>query len=137
MNEHAERRAARIAVAALGPGLDASIDSRFGRCACFLIVDAETMAFELLENPVSMGISRAGIAAATRLIDARVTIAITRSMGPRVRDLLQSAGIEVYSFEEGTVRQAILAWRRGGLRRLNTVQQTITRAECDDSAGGP
>jgi len=44
----------RIAISAMGPTLDAEVDSRFARCQYFIIVAPETMEFEALENSSAM-----------------------------------------------------------------------------------
>lgn len=46
----------KLAISSTGPGLDDAVESRFGRCACFIVIDPETMAFDTLTNPnVSQG----------------------------------------------------------------------------------
>ena len=40
----------KVAVTASGKDLDSPIDPRFGRCAYFMIVDTDSMSFEIFEN---------------------------------------------------------------------------------------
>ena len=40
----------KIAVSAIDSDLTSQIDPRFGRCSYFVIVDSETMKFEVVEN---------------------------------------------------------------------------------------
>ena len=40
----------KIAISSMGRDLDAVIDPRFGRCACFVIVDTDDMSFEAFDN---------------------------------------------------------------------------------------
>ncbi|MBW1867569.1 MAG: dinitrogenase iron-molybdenum cofactor biosynthesis protein, partial [Deltaproteobacteria bacterium] len=40
----------KVAISSNGTDLDAQIDTRFGRCAFFLLVETETMKFEFLDN---------------------------------------------------------------------------------------
>ena len=54
----------RIAVSSTGPGLEAELDSRFGRCDYFVIVDGDTMDVESVENPNVMAAGGAGIQSA-------------------------------------------------------------------------
>ena len=60
----------KIAVSASQPQLDAPIDPRFGRCPYFLIVDSDTMEFEVIENQGAMAGSGAGIQAAQLVANA-------------------------------------------------------------------
>ena len=41
----------KLAIPAVGTDLNSAIDPRFGRCQYFIVVEAETMNFEALENP--------------------------------------------------------------------------------------
>ena len=46
----------KVAVTAEGPDIDSRVDPRFGRCAYFLFVETDGLAFEAVENPnVSLG----------------------------------------------------------------------------------
>ncbi len=103
----------KIAVAATGPGLDARTDPRFGRCACFLIVDTETLTFELLENSASMGVSGAGVAAAQLVASSGASVVATWGLGVTAFHVLRSAGIEVFRTSASTVRLAVEEYRAG------------------------
>jgi predicted Fe-Mo cluster-binding NifX family protein len=51
----------RIAISATSPTLDAEVAPRFGRCEYFIIIDPETMEFEVLENTSAVAGGGAGI----------------------------------------------------------------------------
>jgi predicted Fe-Mo cluster-binding NifX family protein len=54
----------RIAISSQDKDLNANLDPRFGRAAYFIIVDPETMAFEVVENSQNLNLSQgAGIQA--------------------------------------------------------------------------
>jgi len=107
----------RIAITAVGPMLEADVDPRFGRCAYFLIVDADTMAFEAVENPsVALG-QGAGIQSAQLLAEKGAKFVLTGHCGPNAHDTLSAAGIGVILGCSGTVRDAIERFKAG---QLNT-----------------
>ena len=54
----------KICVTSQGKELDSIIDSRFGRCQYFLIIDSETMKVTVLQNESLMASGGAGIQAA-------------------------------------------------------------------------
>jgi len=69
----------RIAVSTTGPTLDAEVDSRFGRCQYFIIVDPETMEFESLENSSAMAGGGAGISTGQMIAGKGVEVVLTGS----------------------------------------------------------
>ncbi|MEA2090316.1 MAG: NifB/NifX family molybdenum-iron cluster-binding protein, partial [Thermoproteota archaeon] len=54
----------KICVSAVAGDLDAQVDPRFGRCPYFVVVDSETMRFEVVPNVASRAMGGAGIQAA-------------------------------------------------------------------------
>ena len=54
----------KIAVSATGPGLDAQVDPRFGRCQYFVVIDPDNMEFESIENSSARASGGAGISVA-------------------------------------------------------------------------
>ena len=40
----------KIAITSRGETLNSEVDPRFGRAACFIIIDTETMDFSVIEN---------------------------------------------------------------------------------------
>ena len=105
----------RIAVTARGKSLDDQVDPRFGRCACFLFVDAETMEVEAVENPnVALG-GGAGIQSAQLMADREVTVLLTGNCGPNAFQTLKAAEIEVVVGVSGRIRDAVEQFRCGTL----------------------
>jgi predicted Fe-Mo cluster-binding NifX family protein len=105
----------KIAVAASGNTLDAQVDPRFGRCAWFVIVDSDTMAFEAVQNPGAMAGGGAGIQAAQVVASKGAQVVVAGNMGPNAHQALTAASIQILPFAGGTVRQAVEAVKSGTL----------------------
>ena len=105
----------KIAVTASGADLDALASPVFGRCPTYIVVDTETMEYEVVENPATSASGGAGIQAAQFVIEQGAQAVVTGNVGPNAFGVLQAAGIPVYLFKGGTVRQAVKAYQGGQL----------------------
>ena len=103
----------KIAISAAGPSLEDLVDPRFGRCACFLIIDTGTLEFDVIENSSKNLSGGAGIEAAQRVADQGVTHVLTGRCGPNAEKVLSAAGIIIVDGCEGTVRAAVERFRSG------------------------
>lgn len=97
----------KIAVTVTGPHSDDHVESRFGRCAYFLIVDTETKESEALENPNIALDGGAGIQSAQMMAERGVQVVLTGNCGPKAFQVFDAAGIQVVTGVSGSVRQAI------------------------------
>jgi predicted Fe-Mo cluster-binding NifX family protein len=105
----------RIAVTATGPWLDGPVDPRFGRCACFLIVETDDLTFEAVENPnLALG-GGAGIQSAQLMSEKGVRFVLTGNCGPNAYQTLSAAGIEVIVGCSGRVRDVVDQFKVGRL----------------------
>jgi predicted Fe-Mo cluster-binding NifX family protein len=105
----------KIAVSSTGPTLDDTVETRFGRCAYFLIVDPDTMEFEALPNPnISLG-GGAGIQSAQLMAEKGVSVVLTGNCGPNAFQTFGAAGIQVITGVNGQVRQAVQQYTTGTL----------------------
>ena len=105
----------KIAVSAAGPSIEDLLDPRFGRCACFLIIDTDTLDFEVIENSSKNLSGGAGIEAAQRVAGQGVTHVLTGRCGPNAEKVLSAAGIRIVDGCEGTVREAVERFRSGSV----------------------
>ncbi len=105
----------KIAVSSKGKTLDDQVDARFGRCMYFLIVDSETLDFEVIENPNQSQGGGAGIQSAQLMAQHSVKVMLTGNSGPNAHQALTAAEIQVVTGASGTVREAIENWRKGTL----------------------
>jgi predicted Fe-Mo cluster-binding NifX family protein len=105
----------RIIVTANGADLEAPASPVFGRCPTYVFVDLDTMEFEAVENPAIAAPGGAGIQAAQFVVERGARAVVTGNVGPNAFDVLQSAGVPVYLFGGGTVRQAAEACKAGQL----------------------
>jgi predicted Fe-Mo cluster-binding NifX family protein len=109
----------KIAITSQGDNLDASADSRFGRCAYFIIIDPETEEFEVVCNPAVDAMGGAGPQAAQTIADRGIEVVITGNVGPNAFQTLRAANIKVYQGASGTVKETLAKYRSGELQELS------------------
>lgn len=108
----------RVVVTANGEGLDAPASPVFGRCPYYILVDTETGAARTIPKPAVAAGGGAGIQAAQYVVQEGAQAVITGNVGPNAFQIFQAAGVPVYLSPGGTVRQAVEAFKRGGLLPL-------------------
>ena len=108
----------RIVVSAQGDTLDALASPVFGRCPTYIFVDSETMQFEAAPNPAMNQGGGAGIQAAQFVVEGGAQAVLTGNLGPNAFDVLAAGGIPGYLVPEGTVRQAVEAFKAGRLQPM-------------------
>ena len=105
----------KVAVSSSGRDLNAQLDPRFGRCAFFMIVETGDMSFEAFDNE-SIGLGGgAGIQAAQFVASKGAKAVITGNCGPNAVQTLSAAGIELFTGQAGTVKEAVERYINGGL----------------------
>jgi len=110
-----KERPGKIAVTAVKASLDAAVDPRFGRCAYFLIVDAQQGTFEALENTNADAGRRAGVQSAQMIASKGATLLLTGNCGQSASGALSAAGIQVVPGCSGIVRDVIKQYKEGKL----------------------
>ena len=96
------------------------MDPRFGRAAYILIVDSETMAFEVLDNAENVNAFKgAGIQAAAMISDEQADVLLTGFCGPNAFKTLEAADVKVAGDVSGTVREAVAAFVDGNVELVS------------------
>jgi len=106
----------KICVTSEGSNLDSKVDSRFGRCQYFIIVDTDTLAFEAIQNPNIETVGGAGIQSGQFVTEKKIKTVLTGNVGPNAFQTLQSAGIDVVTGVLGTVKEGIERYKKGELK---------------------
>ncbi|NLF33087.1 MAG: dinitrogenase iron-molybdenum cofactor biosynthesis protein [Planctomycetes bacterium] len=107
----------RIAITAQGRDLNAPVDPRFGRAACFVVVDTETGAVSVVDNTQSLNAPQgAGIQAGKTVVDLGVKALITGHVGPKAFATLTAGGVAVYTGAAGDVGGAVEQFKAGTLK---------------------
>jgi predicted Fe-Mo cluster-binding NifX family protein len=107
----------KIAVTSTGKDLDSLTDPRFGRAAYILIVDADTLAVQVLDNAENVNAFKgAGIQAATMISDQHADVLLTGYCGPNAFKALEAARVKVAGDVSGTVREAVAAFADGKVK---------------------
>ena len=106
----------KIAVSSTGNDLSSQIDSRFGRCAYFIIVETDDMSFEVFNNEnIALG-GGAGIQSAGFVSSKNVKAVLTGNCGPKAMQVFTTDGVEVFIEQTGTVREAVERYKKGNLQ---------------------
>lgn len=113
-----------LAISASVPDLDTPVDPRFGRAACFLLVDSETTEHEAVKNPNVAATGGAGIQSAQLIVSKGAKAVLTGNVGPNALQTLQAAGIDVITGVRGTIREVIKQYNDGELKP--TTQPTVS-----------
>jgi predicted Fe-Mo cluster-binding NifX family protein len=111
----------KVAVSATGGNLDSTVSPRFGRCPYYVIVDTEKMSFEAIPNTSMSAPSGAGIGAAQLVAERGVEAVLTGAVGPNAKAVLSQTGIKMVTGTQGSVRQAVEAFKSGSLKPEPTV----------------
>jgi predicted Fe-Mo cluster-binding NifX family protein len=110
----------KIMITATKDNLDAPIDPRFGRCHYFIVVDPDTLEYDVKKNLQKNATGGAGVQAAQSVAQAQVDAVITGSVGPNAFETLQAAHIKIFTGASGTVKNAIDEFKKGALQETNT-----------------
>jgi predicted Fe-Mo cluster-binding NifX family protein len=105
----------KICVSAASNSLDSPIDPRFGRCPYLVIVDSETMQFEVIQNMASDATGGAGIQAAQTIASKGAEVLITGNVGPNAFQALSASGIRIVTGAFGTVKEVVEKYKKGEL----------------------
>jgi predicted Fe-Mo cluster-binding NifX family protein len=111
----------KLAITSQGTDLDAPVDKRFGRAAHILVVDTESLDFEVLDNGENRNAFKgAGINAAVMISRKGVDVLITGYCGPNAFKTLSAAKIQVSNDARGTVRETMGAYTEGRCQFLES-----------------
>ncbi|ROQ93387.1 NifB/NifX family molybdenum-iron cluster-binding protein [Desulfosoma caldarium] len=106
----------KVAVSCTGKDVNSQVDPRFGRTAFFLLVDTETLDFEVVSNSQNLQAAQgAGVQAASLIAQMKPAAVLTGHCGPKAFQVLQAAGIPVYVGVSGTVKEAVARFKKGDL----------------------
>jgi predicted Fe-Mo cluster-binding NifX family protein len=105
----------KVAVSSQGKGLDDQVDPRFGRAAYHLIVDADSLAVQVLDNSQTRAMGHgAGIQSAENVANSGAEVVLSGFVGPKAYQALQAAGVKIGQGVEGmSVRQAVEKYLAG------------------------
>ena len=104
----------KIAITSTGQDLTAEVDPRFGRAAYILVVDTDTLNFDLIDNAANKDAFKgAGIQAAAAVSDKGAQVLLTGFCGPNAFKTLEAAGVKVINDVSGTVQDAVDRFKTG------------------------
>lgn len=105
----------KLCITASGKELDAKVDTTFGRALYFQIIDTESKAREVIENPAVTGGQGAGVAAAQQVADRGVEAVLTGFVGPNAFNALRACDIRVFEGASiaDTVQEALKNFLQG------------------------
>jgi len=104
----------KLCVTSTGRDLDSKVDFHFGRAPYFLIVNTDTMAFDVVKNTAQVTGKGAGISAAQMILDKSAAAVLTGVIGPHAFHALKLAHVEIYEGLSGsdTVREAVEKFKK-------------------------
>lgn len=105
----------KVCVTATGPGLEAEIDPRFGRCSYFVFYNLDDDSAESIENPNLAAAGGVGVQSGQLMSEKQVGVVLTGNVGPNAFATLNAANISVVTGVSGTVGETIEKYKNGEL----------------------
>ena len=110
----------KIIVTATAPEFEAAVDPRFGRAACFVVVDTETLHWQAHENQGVNAAGGAGSQAAQFAAQQGIESVISGDFGPNAYIALAAAEIKMHLLGSSkTVGEAVANYKAGKLPQVN------------------
>ncbi|MDR3075594.1 MAG: NifB/NifX family molybdenum-iron cluster-binding protein [Candidatus Methanoplasma sp.] len=101
----------KVGVIAEGDTLESYVAEDFGHAPYFMIVDVDTMDYQVVVNEYA-DCEGAGMKVADAIVGLGVDAVITGGIGSHGLDILAKAGIHVAYDEEGTVEECVKDFKR-------------------------
>ncbi len=98
----------KVAITSQGADEDALIDSRFGRCAYFVIYDTESGESQFLENPNLNSEQGAGPASVGFIANYGVSKVISGEFGVKIKGMLDDLNIQMIIMKEAMIISEII-----------------------------
>ncbi len=106
----------KLCITARGDTLEAAVDPRFGRAACFIVYDTETDQWRAVDNTQNLqAAGGAGVQAGQNVANLEADVVLTGHCGPKAFRTLGAAGIQVIVGARGTVADAVAQYKAGNL----------------------
>ncbi len=122
----------KIAISSTGKTLESEVDSKFGRCKYFLIVEIENKKvkdFKVVENTAKAQSGGAGISAGEIIANQKVDSIITVNLGPRAFSIFDQFKIKVYH-GEGKIKEVVEDFANGKLKELSNSNTQQHHGSC-------
>jgi len=117
----------KLVITSQGPNPADPVDPRFGRARYHVFFNTDDGEFTALDNTQQFEAAQgagvqaaqgAGVQAAQSIVARGAGVLLTGHCGPKALQVLSTAGVQVFAGIEGTVLQAVQAWREGDLELL-------------------
>lgn len=109
----------KIAITSTDGTLEGRVDERFGRAKKIIIYDVETKEHSVVDNSMNLNAAQgAGIQAAQNIVRSGAGAIISGHFGPKAFQVIQMAGLDVYSATNISVEDAIRQYEAGKLTKL-------------------
>jgi len=110
----------KFCISAIGPNLDALVDSRFGRAMFFLIVDNKGNLIKSIKNKGAQVMRGAGVASAQLVANEKANIVISGNIGPNAFEVLHTSGIKIFLAKPKiTVKDISKEYWKGNLTEID------------------
>ena len=113
----------KILVSSKGNSKESPVDLHFGRAEYFVIYDDQEDTYEAILNEGVKQSSGAGVKASQIAINQKVDYLLTGSLGPKAFTIIDSSKILVFKTNEGSVEDAITAFKNKQLYELSEAGQ--------------
>ena len=111
----------KIAVPCSEKDINGPIYQAFGRAPYFLIVDSESMGYEIIENAAMNAGGGAGIQAAQIVADSGAEVLIAPRCGQNAANVLMPAGVKLMKAVSGTIAEVVDLYKQGKLETLEDI----------------
>ena len=105
-----------MALSSSGRSIKSQVAPRFGRCQFFLLVESETLDYEVIPNDALNSAHGAGVAAATLIASKGVEVVLTGNIGPNAYNALSASRIKVVTGVTGIAENAVTKFLMGGYK---------------------
>ncbi len=111
----------KIAVSSIGKDMEAGIDPRFGRAKYFVVYEPDRGHFEVIDNSINLNAAQgAGIQTAQRVVASGAGVLISGNCGPKAFQVLNAAGVKVFTSDAKNVMEAVALFSAGKLTQISS-----------------